>query len=141
MRKAIDAAAAPHHDRVGVQHADHDGQGPYGWESTLNLAGHPEVVIRFWYDGADQDVMLLGDVPHREWLLVADRGEHAAEEKDCPLDEHEIQVCLREVQDVVSDVAGPGWEKAVAQAALRKRLDARPRWRRLLFPRLAERWP
>lgn len=141
MRRAIDEAVARHGDQVGVQHLDYDGQGPYGWESQLRLAGHPQVEASFWYDGGDQDLMLLGDVPHRGWSLVAEESEWVADDESFVLDEDNVQVCLREVQEVVDDLAGPGWDVAVAQAALRQRLDARPGWQRLLFPRAAQRWP
>jgi len=141
MREAIDEEVARHRDQVSVQHLDYDGQGPYGWESRLRVAGHPEVKARFWYDGADQDVMLSGDVPYREWFLVADGDEYVAEDESYVLDEDDVRVCLRGVQEVVTDLAGPGRAKAIAQAALRQHLDARPRWQRLLFPRAGERRP
>ncbi len=141
MRQALDEAVARHRHQVSVQHVDYDGHGPYGWESRLQLSGHPEVEAVFWYDGADQDVMFWGDAPYREWFLVADELEYVAEQRSYVLDEHDVQVCLREMQEVVDGLAGPGWQKAITQAALRQRLDARPRWQRLLFPRAAERWP
>ena len=134
MRQAIDAASVRLRDRISVHHEDDDGQGPYGWESTLRRAGHPEVQACSWYDGGDQDVMLLGDAPYRGWSLVADGSEWVAEGESFMVDEHDVQLCLREVHEVIDDLAGPGWDRAVARAAVRQRLDARPRWATAAVP-------
>ncbi len=73
MREALDEVVARHRDHL-VQHVDHDGQGPCGWESTLHPTGHPEVEAVSWYDDADQDVVVRGGAPCREWFMVDDEG-------------------------------------------------------------------
>jgi hypothetical protein len=57
MHAAIDAAVARHGDQLDAHDQYRRGPGVDGWQSTLHVAGHPEVQAVFWYDSNDLDVM------------------------------------------------------------------------------------
>lgn len=126
LRRTIDTALGRHPGSATVRHFHERGKHRFGWGSRITLSTTPPAQVDLWYDGYDDNVMLLGDAPYREWQLW-----HHHDGWDEPL----LQRCLDEVGGLVEELISAPTPELMAAATKRWNQRGSTNWYRRLRPR------